>query len=296
MPTIPKNYSVEFSPYWIFSGKGLSYEEYHKENPFGNFLHTLSISIATNTVTENEIENTSLGVGIRFSLFKGKQTDIDDFFKTISGDLVNLFQSKYLPKINSVELENITTEEKSIKEANIKTEYNEEATVLYKKWINEKNIRFLFYGFKWDMAGGIVVDFPGRDFDQGKFEKWGIWTTIGYEKKGITGLVVGRILKNVSEERKPSIDLGGRFICDTNNKIALSGELLARFNSEDVGSKKTQWRYVANLEYIVGKNQKLNFSMGRDFKGASTGNLITMINYVLGIGATRPIPAKPSVN
>lgn len=75
---IPRNYAIEFSPYWFRSHPTLTFKEYVSPTAGQSLLQNLSFSLAT--TTEKSSEDTSqsfskMGIGVRTQIFTGKATD-----------------------------------------------------------------------------------------------------------------------------------------------------------------------------------------------------------------------------
>lgn len=72
---LPQNLALEFSPYWLFSHKNLTFEKMLNENDiWNNIKRNSSISIATINVEsqlDSTLTGTRLGIGYRTMLFKG---------------------------------------------------------------------------------------------------------------------------------------------------------------------------------------------------------------------------------
>ena len=144
-------------------------------------------------------------------------------------------------------------------------------------------------GLKLDVAGGLILDFPGQDFDSGKLSKAGVWVNGGYETESLAFLGVVRYLGDEANEDDSSLDFGARIVFDHPKfkKFDFSGETVYRnyFDSEVLDNN---FRVALIFNYTIARNKKLEFTFGRDFEGNTTGNLLSMINLVLGFGSERP--------
>lgn len=80
--TIPKDYAVEFSPFWIFNKKRVTFEKFKQyKNVGNNILQTATISAGTTTgisqIDSSAIRKTA--VALKFSIFRGRLDS--DFIK-----------------------------------------------------------------------------------------------------------------------------------------------------------------------------------------------------------------------
>ncbi len=143
-----------------------------------------------------------------------------------------------------------------------------------------------------DVAGGIVVDFPGRVVQEGRLSRWGAWVTVGWSGPRLTGLLLGRALGNDQTSDNVSYDLGGRIILDNYKKVSFSVEGVHRNfpnREDDMGLDKSTWRVAFQADYAIGKNNSISVTLGRDFSGERSGNLISLVNLVMGFGSNRSI-------
>lgn len=155
--------------------------------------------------------------------------------------------------------------------------------------------------FTWDIAGGISAEFRNKNFNNSKVYNSGIWTTFGYtwEKSGsLLGLI--RYLYNpdkifaldnqVNEiDNISTLDTGIRYIIGkSQSKFNCSIEAIYR-SALSQDSINSSWRFIANADYAILKNQKLTFSFGRNYDGTTTkdGNLIAALGLVVGFGNNR---------
>ncbi|CAD0002475.1 hypothetical protein FLAT13_01157 [Flavobacterium salmonis] len=155
--------------------------------------------------------------------------------------------------------------------------------------------------FTWDIAGGISAEFRNKNFNNSKVYNTGIWTTFGYtwEKTGsLLGLI--RYLYNpdkifaldnqVNEiDNISTLDTGIRYIFGkSQSKFNCSIEAIYR-SALSQDSINSSWRFIANADYAILKNQKLTFSFGRNYDGTTTkdGNLIAALGLVVGFGNNR---------
>ena len=156
-------------------------------------------------------------------------------------------------------------------------------------------------GLFWDISGGISLEYVNKTFSNSNVYNSGLWTTFGYNTDAGWGWYgIGRYLYNPSkiyaddkgilnQKDLSTFDGGGRLLYShPQSKFTISAEAIYR----SVLNKNTispSWKYVANAEYDVSKNQKLTFSYGKDFDGTITkdGNLVAALTFLVGLGNKR---------
>lgn len=156
-------------------------------------------------------------------------------------------------------------------------------------------------GLTWDVAGGISAEFPNKQFNRSKVNNAGIWTTVGYTFKR-TGAVLGLIRYLYNPDKVfakdnlandisdiSTLDAGLRYILSSpQSKFSCSLEGIYR----SILSSNTidpSWRVILNADYSIWQNQKLTFSLGKNFDGTITkdGNLIAALTFLTGFGNKR---------
>jgi hypothetical protein len=158
-------------------------------------------------------------------------------------------------------------------------------------------------GTFWDLAGGLVLDFLDRRFDNSNVTKAGIWTTYGNEgREQVSWQVLARYLYNpenvfmneadsLEMQNIHNLDAGGRLSFDSkNNRFSFGLEFLGRAVLNDVGLDPT-WRTTANASYDLGNNRLVTFSLGKNFDGtvSKSGNLIAALNFLVGLGGKKEL-------
>ncbi|MFA6402508.1 MAG: hypothetical protein WCX31_12945 [Salinivirgaceae bacterium] len=80
---IPKNFAMEFSPYWINSHHKLFFDEYINPSCWQSIKQNSSISLATTQIV-NKIDtsniNSKMGIGFRTMIFNGKIEDNNNIY------------------------------------------------------------------------------------------------------------------------------------------------------------------------------------------------------------------------
>jgi hypothetical protein len=144
-------------------------------------------------------------------------------------------------------------------------------------------------GPRFEVAGGVVTAVPGRDIDRAKVKTYGLWMTGGYEGESLSLLGVARILGDGKSGNQATWDLGARIIGDFGPRLSGSLESAYRHVNQYKEDNFDTWRMALRIDYLVGKNKTLAVTFGRDFEGKTSGNLLTMLQLVLGFGSSRPI-------
>ncbi len=169
-------------------------------------------------------------------------------------------------------------------------------------------LKFRRYGWKLDLAGGIVLNYPNQNFDYSLLTRYGAWLTGGYEtKQAVNFLGVTRLMLNPNEmykDKNDSLRTGDNLNFDAGAKIEWTPQGgLSRFRMAGEGIYRTtlnnsaidgRLRYTINLSYAVDKNTLLNFSVGKNFNSPTQygGNLIAALNLLVGLGGSRPVLMK----
>jgi hypothetical protein len=82
-------------------------------------------------------------------------------------------------------------------------------------------------------------------------------------------------------------DYGFRGIWDIpGGKVSVSGEAVLRYLHKQSDER---WRLALMVDYHVGKSKTLSLTFGRSFEGEQSGNLLALLNLLLGFGSTRDL-------
>ncbi|MFT3703478.1 MAG: hypothetical protein QM802_13970 [Agriterribacter sp.] len=156
-------------------------------------------------------------------------------------------------------------------------------------------------GWTWDLAGGISTEFRNMQFNNSKIYNAGVWTTFGYTDTTYgAGLMILRLLHNPDQifakdnavndiGNITTFDAGVRYIYERpQSKFSASVEAIYR-SVLTANTIDPSWRIVFNADYRILPNQKLTFSIGRNFDGTITkaGNLIAALTFLKGFGNKR---------
>ena len=321
--TLPKNYAVEFAPFWLFCGESMTFDGLIKTefDPLTSIKQTLTLDFAINTIDTNGLNMTQLGIGLKFSIIRGNHISKEfintnnnrkELFKKLNDDFS---QDENYKKINnkykSLIITNPTLADVYVAQAQIElNDYNNKRIDSLNKKYNEEFKKLLQtklkrYGWFWDLTGGLVTEFPQQVFDNAFVPKFGAWTTFGHEgEKDFTFLFVLRELYQQNETYSSTnntinvanlnhTDAGIRFIYDQDKfSFSLEGLFRATAGANDIKTEnKSAWKIMLNANYDLGNNKMITFNFGRDFNGTvtKTGNLVAALNLVMGFGSNRKI-------
>lgn len=171
-----------------------------------------------------------------------------------------------------------------------------------------KNYNAKLVGFKCDVGGGIVLDYPASRLDSAIYiSRWGLWVNAGYEGKKAAFFGAIRALGNnrdsvminsvIQIKQTANFDVGGRFMWFPLKQLAVSVELLARATFCEGMLPMYQARYMFIAEYVVSPNNVLSFNVGKDFNNTlkNNGNVVAALNLALGFGSKRTLPGSRAI-
>lgn len=265
--TIPKDYAVEFAPFWVFAKKQATYKDFISNNPGKNILQTATVSAATSTGLSpvDSSEFRKMAVALKFSIFRGHVSDdfkkwndsVSIYLHTASETLVStafeIRQNDSLMKVYLSALQSATsaTERKRWEDsmtargnvldqmANSKTNQQIATEIAILKDLASRT-DFKRYGFKLDVAVGTAFDYPDSTFQNCYVSKLSGWITAGWEYPEANFLMVARYSENfnhllrnndgvlVKDINVGSLDFGGRLYKDFTSKFTISCEYIKR--------------------------------------------------------------------
>jgi hypothetical protein len=261
---LPRNLALEFAPYWWFYGKELTWEQYQtNDSPLVNIGRTLTFSIATAetefpTANDTVVDGTGIGLGVRFSLWKGQPSQAAIRAKKALGTTLNKLAEK-LPD----------DPDEPILIDDLTSQFGPEMKA-YRQAIRRRD------GFQLEMAGGVAWGYPDDDFSDSRLKSAGVWLTPAYRSpsEGPLGdleiVGVGRYLyhKLPADDNASSFDVGARLVWTVTGKpFSASAEYVRRFSDED-GTDST--RYAGQIEYQFNQRLAVLLGFGQDFKSMLT--------------------------
>lgn len=291
----PKNYAIEFTPFWFFKFKNMNALKYmgfngEKARPFSS-LKMVSISAAsintTDTLTGKTLNNISIGA--RTTIFKVYskgfkekllKANLAEFYKLkgLSETLkregaTDVLRSKDPEKYKEIEMRILTTFEESKDKSSLEE-------VLKAKPL-----------FAVDGAIAYSNFFIDGDFSTRRFGRLGIWTTlnlaINLNKENTQYLnfyVVGRYLSDGLNKdaagmyfKENSLDVGGKLELEL-KAFSIGYEFIKRNNDLN-----NTYRSVGNLRYKISENLYLVGAYGKNF--GEGRNLISLLGINWGINS-----------
>jgi hypothetical protein len=273
---LPKNYAMEFAPYWLVPHPMLRFRPYEKESVGTTFIQTLSLSLAT--ATDSGAAQTSVGVGIRALLARGRMSDSVPIFM----DSMKVLMAKMLRADEDEE----TQLADALKVMTLRLQES-----LYMK------------GFRFEVAAAAMGTFDDGKYGTGELSRLGVWVTPSYQmgpKLDVSAML--RAIFNRGDRTGTNIDYGLRVSYDI-EPITFSYELVGRSSIDatitttgptaGTFTLKNTYRSAGSLEYMFGAGSSVAFTFGRNFtEGADDNNLIASVSLNLGFGQVPLISNK----
>jgi len=309
LTTLPSSYALQVAPFWISTAaRNLTYDRYKGDHGIGdNFLQTLSISVATGSTAKTS--GTALGVGVRFSPWQGA---VDTVFTRRADSIKKLdyaLAGDFLSLINdSVAKDTVMKGLKAVPESLHDTAWGrrylathsaiitavESDTQRYSRVLASiksiaSSMSFERFGWKLDVAGGFVLNFPSSVFDSAMFGKSGVWLTGGYEARDWSLIGTTRLLAGPSPTDTTSLDFGARLTLPVSGKIAPSFEVVYRAHPATTPFIAQRLRYDLVFNVPVGSSKAISVTLGRDFGSSQNAKMILILNLLMGFGTNRPV-------
>ncbi|MEM1043874.1 MAG: hypothetical protein AAGI91_14765 [Bacteroidota bacterium] len=306
-------FAVQVSPFWLGGIPDLDYASYEDgATGFEAFRRTFSVSAATSRLELMEGDpTTAIALGGRFSLATGGiDQDYDNYgarrdsafaaLARFNADVTTRHQEAMrndaeIQRLDSLRREFAADPEKLQEIA--QSRQKRTAELLRELKIEDKagaaeaigSLPERRLGFVADVAGGWSAVFPRDDFDSIETYRWGAWMTAGYAGRSGSVLGVVRYLREGelvgSGVDGSALDLGGRLIWDASNgKLSLSGEGVYRLGIED--GMDDRYRVAGEVTYAAAPNRNISLTLGRDFEGEATGNVLALLRLVANFGSS----------
>jgi hypothetical protein len=302
LTSLPQNFAMEFSPYWMFYGSKLSWRQDIERDILESITRTSTMSIATAQTGDDANPVTSLGISYRTSIFSGKLSDKSkSYLEKIESNLnvrLLLFDKysqmqSYKEKFNQADelTRNAANEIDKKKREELLDKANKLSDETTKLILNDSNYRDELNstvgkdlekittqreGFFMDFSLATAMNFPKADASQGTLNKSAAWFTFSqeWEQFSIVGLTRG-----ILEHTKNSglIDLGIRPVFNK-DLYAISLELISRIPVNN-SSLSFQWRLMSLLDYKIADNTWLNIGVGKDYDNTMKGTISVSFNY-----------------
>ncbi len=336
---LPTSFAIDIAPIWLFKGKDITMQQFLSGSSKYSIPQSFAISFATKSVdslgnvVSDDAFTTKFSLGFKFSIKRGEvsaatkqklmemrrnRTILATMFTTAKDSILDAdtefkaTKDAFMHRADSLDRLNISIQDDSIaamlqaklvqRTQEVMTQVQEQLPEAFEKARKDASeLKFERYGFKLDLAGGLVWDFPKQNVDSAKYATSALWLTGGWDlKSGLSILFIARYQHNpdkvfadpesvLRSDNIDTFDGGARLLFSNSTSpfaCSLEGIYRSVLNNNDVGST---WRLAINAEYDIGKNKKLTFIFGRDFDGTVTsdGNLIAALNLLLGFGSSK---------
>lgn len=269
----PKNYAVEFAPYWLSSRPGLTIEGYERGDWAANLTRTLAVSFATAErlpdAAGNPLPGTRIGIGGRALPLKGAASDS----VPVLLERIRAIQTACLLEDDTEGC--LEQRADSLQGLALRTQ-----RAMRDRW-----------GLTLEVAGGVTFDFPRDDFGAREVQRFGVWATPSYRARDspLEALVVARYLRDSDGAGRDVFDAGGRLVWQW-QQLAFSGELVERWSG---GSRANSERLSGTVEFQVTGDLYATYTFGRDFAGDDApGRLISVLGVNFGIGKEPTLMAR----
>ncbi len=294
---LPKNYSVEITPFWYFKHprlnalKFMGYDKQKGKQQVFSGLRMTSLSAAylqiQDTATLYRADNFSFGLRSTIFTVKSKK-DIEAIIKA------NKQHIKYLRSLNVLMAERGIND--SLYDVN-KKEYKRKLTELLEERVNDSIFTNNVFPellsrkpvFSVSVALAYNTFFTSASYDSSHFGRMGGWITMNYSKplnkensgNYINIYAVGRYLSDGTARMlgefftQELLDLGWKFELEF-RKLAISYEYLYR--KSDIAET---YRSSGNVRFRVSDQLILNGSFGKNF--GHEQNLITLLGLQWGL-------------
>jgi hypothetical protein len=287
--TVPKDFAVETSPYWLFRHPNLTWDDDVDRNVWQSLARTSSFGVGTGEVGTSAAPVRALAFGGRASVLSGRLSDetqaqlkrLEELL-TAEATLGLQMMAEQLNVLNQMLVsKQITAEEhtklaSALQIATIQSkQYKDSAERKATETLMEK-FATVREGFILEVAGAAGWRFPRADWSQGDFDRWGLWATPSYVGKSTSVVGVFRYLSKdaTAGTTEGVFDVGVRGV-QFRDKYALSVEYMRR--SFRASNLEDGHRLVGIAEYAVTDTAWLVVSFGRDHNTKRDGSLIAQL-------------------
>jgi hypothetical protein len=278
---LPANFAVDLAPFWLFKRKSITFDNYIKDDVGENIKQSLVFSVAfknnaKSAANSNSLDSTHLGLGFKFSIFRGKLSNksqkqlakvnlglrnlnlkMEPDFDVFLDSLKSRARKKYPEYVKNekvmvelvsqrltIEFKNAKTYIDSINNV-CKKEFEDKDSTIFKAELDAiskatSEVRFQRVGFKLDFAGGLVQGFEGENYDKVTTIKKALWVVGGWDLE--CGLSALGILRYQHNPDKIFADDKG-VLKDVKNVETLDYGGSIQFNQEDS-------KFILSTEYI----------------------------------------------
>lgn len=308
LSTLPKNFAVESSPYWLKSRPDVTWQNDATRTVAESILRTTSVSFATAQVPKTT-DTTALGFGIRSSIVSGtlsqKTRDALQRLADAYGASGSVVLRLADPKLRVLDQQLSACAFRppdQVQRCIADLDYdNKKLAILnevvksdaYKNSPEYKQASKLATalavsreGFSLDVAAAWSWRFAGQTWEDSQFSKGGFWVTPAYQSGHWVGLGVVRYVRDsLNATETDAVEAGGRGIFSTDS-ATLSLEYVKRTfrNSAVDGSH----RLVVIAEHKLGDIAWITASFGKDRERAdSPGTLLAQLGVSFNFSRDR---------
>jgi len=299
--SLPQNYAVDFSPYWLFPHPRLTWQQDTTRTLTESVMRTGTLSIATAQLGSEAAPVTGLAVGLRTALLSGRVTSPAINSLVMAESLLAAQASLFNRHLNEV-LSGLRLDEQrerelieagedtvriveiinryAIREDSIRTALMNDPQIASSSGADEQLNEALARvsereGFALEAAFALMWQAPGMVIDSASFSRFGVWLTPSYQGRTVSVVGVVRFLSNEIQSSMDLIDLGARVLY-THDLLAVSGEYVHRIFTGS-GTPRSQHRIAGLVEYRALDDVWLQVTVGKDYDPSVTGSLIARL-------------------
>lgn len=294
---LPKNYAVEFTPFWFFKHPNMNVLKYagyneKKQRPFSSLrMVSLSMAFINQTDSLSLSPTNNISIGARTNIFKIRSKDN---LKTISD--ANSSSVGYLKKINELIVDRIgladPLDPEGYKKKHLELllffqdSLKNDISAAHSK-LSEAIIQKPVFAIDFAIAYNTI--FTNNDFSTQQFGRFGTWLTLNYSQKlnkdnsnYLNFYAIARYLQDGTSKDnigefviQDFYDFGGKIEFEL-NKFSLGYEYIYRSNNSIETNRST-----GQLKYRIADNVLLTGAFGQNF--GDNNNLVSMLGINWGI-------------
>ncbi len=288
---LPKDFALEFSPYWLVSHRRLTWQSDNRRTVPESLARTLTVSGATAQTGTAAAPVTSLAVGARVAVLSGTlskktETALQELESRLGrqGTLaLELLAPKLAPlearlRAGTIDVDEFDREKRRLLEEVLQSE----AYLKHPLLREAQSFAVDREGFLLEAAGAGSWEFPGNSWEQRRARQWGAWLTPSYVRGRWSLVAVGRYLSDESRD-EGALELGARGIY-SRDEYAISLEYL---HHEAYDSGESGDRVVGVLEYEVGDGSWVVASFGKGRQADGGSGLVAQLGLTLNFSRER---------
>ena len=301
---VPADFALELTPYWLVGRPRLTWSDDATRSVRESLMRTAAFSIGTGEVGTTSAPVRALAVGARTSVFSGRlsaesRRQIEELEKRLKAEaaLGLRMMASQLQELNRMfKAAEITAEQfaqlmAALQKATLESrEYRESAE---RKAVEELVQTFATVrdGFFLEFAAAAAWRFPEAVWDQGQFDRWGLWLTPSYVAGGAAAIGLLRYSSADTDAGTTEgvLDYGVRGV-HFRERYAMSLEYVRRtFRAPDLAGS---YRLVAAFEYAVTDPIWLVVSLGRDHHPRREGSFVARLGLSISFRKERYLTAS----